>query len=43
MLRMELRTLDGQLAAAEGKAADAATRAHLADARWQIKQALDPK
>jgi len=43
MLRMELRTLDGQLAAAEGKAADAATRAHLAEARWQIKQALDPK
>ena len=43
MLRMELRTLDGQLAAAEGKAADTATRAHLAEARWQIKQALDPK
>jgi hypothetical protein len=43
MLRQELRTLDGQLAAAQGRASDAATRAHLADARWQIRQALEPK
>ena len=43
MLRMELRTLDAQLAAAQGKASDAATRAHLADARWQIERALDPQ
>ena len=43
MLRMEMRTLDGQLAAAQSKAADTATRAHLADARWQIKQMLEPK
>ncbi|MBX7118465.1 MAG: zinc-dependent metalloprotease [Gemmatimonadaceae bacterium] len=43
MLRQELRTLDGQLAAAQAKAADAITRAHLADARFQIKQLLDPK
>lgn len=43
MLRMEMRTLDGQLAAAQSKAADTATRAHIADARWQIKQMLEPK
>ena len=43
MLRMEIRTLDGQLAAAQAKAVDAVTRAHLADARWQIKQMLEPK
>ena len=43
LLRQELRTLDGQLAAAQGKAADTMTRAHLADVRWQIKQVLEPK
>jgi len=43
LLRQELRTLDGQLAAAAGKAADAITRAHIAEARFQIKRALDPK
>jgi hypothetical protein len=43
LLRMELRTLDGQLAAAQGKAADTFTRAHLADARWQIKRLLEPE
>jgi len=43
LLRMELRTLDAALAAAQGKAGDAVTRAHLADARWQIKQLLEPK
>ncbi len=43
MLRMELRTLDAQLAGAQSKAADTPTRAHLAEARWQIKQVLEPK
>jgi len=43
MLRQELRTLDGQLAAAQGRAGDAMTRAHLAEARFQIKQVLEPK
>jgi hypothetical protein len=42
MLRMELRTLDRALAAAESKAGDAATRAHLADSRFQIAKMLDP-
>lgn len=43
MLRMELKTLDGQIAAAQAKAVDAATRAHLAGSRWQIKQIMEPK
>ena len=43
LLRQELRTLDAALAAASAKAADAVTRAHIADARFQIKQALEPK
>jgi len=43
LLRQELRNLDGQLASAQAKAGDAVTRAHLADMRWQIKQALEPK
>jgi hypothetical protein len=43
MLRQELRTLDRQLASAQPRATDAATRAHLADARWQIQQLLEPK
>ena len=43
MLRMELRTLDSQLAAAQRKAGDTNTRAHLADMRWQIDQLLEPK
>ncbi|HRQ79196.1 MAG TPA: zinc-dependent metalloprotease [Gemmatimonadaceae bacterium] len=42
MLRMELRTLDAALAAAASKAGDAATRAHIADARWQINRLLNP-
>jgi folate-dependent tRNA-U54 methylase TrmFO/GidA len=42
LLRQELRTLDAALAAAAGKAADPATRAHIADARWQIDQLLNP-
>ena len=40
MVRLELRTLDGQLAAAQARAADTATRAHIADARWQIEKAM---
>jgi len=43
MLRAELRTLDGQLAAAQSKTADSMTRAHVTDMRWQIKQVLEPK
>jgi hypothetical protein len=43
LLRMEMRTLDAALATAQGKAGDTVTRAHLADARWQIKQMLEPK
>jgi hypothetical protein len=43
LLRQELRTLDGQLAAAAGRAGDTVTRAHIAEARFQIKQLLDPK
>lgn len=42
MLRQEIRLLDSQLAAAASKAGDAATRAHIAEARWQIKQLLEP-
>lgn len=42
MLRAELRALDASLASALGKAGDAATRAHLQDARWQINQLLNP-
>lgn len=42
MLRMELRTLDSALAAAASKAGDAATRAHIQDARWQIDRLLNP-
>ena len=43
LLRQELRVLDSQLAASAGKAANALTRAHIAEARFQIKRALDPK
>lgn len=42
MLRMELRSLDAALAAALPKAGDAATRAHIQDARWQIDRLLNP-
>jgi hypothetical protein len=42
LLRQELRTLDAALAAAASKAGDPATRAHLADARWQIDRLLNP-
>jgi uncharacterized protein DUF4953/uncharacterized protein DUF5117/uncharacterized protein DUF5118 len=43
LLRAELRTLDGQLASAAGKATDAMTRAHIADIRHEIDEALNPK
>lgn len=42
MLRMELRSLDAAVAAAQSRAGDAATRAHLADVRFQIARMLDP-
>jgi hypothetical protein len=42
IFRAELRALDGQLAAAAGRATDRTTRAHLDDARAQIKKILDP-
>ena len=42
-LRGELRALDAQVRAAQGKAGDAATRLHLADVRDQIAKTLDPK
>lgn len=41
--RNELRTLDAELARALPKAGDAITRAHLQDARDQIKDILEPK
>lgn len=43
LLRQELRTLDAQLARAQARAADGYTRAHLADARWQIERLLKPE
>ncbi len=43
LLRAELKTLDGQLAAASGRAADAVTRAHIAYARHAIDEILNPK
>jgi hypothetical protein len=43
IMRMELKTLDAAIAAAQGKAGDAMTRAHLADVRFQIDQTLNPK
>ncbi len=42
IFRAELRSLDGQLAAAAGRTTDRTTRAHLDDARAQIKKILDP-
>jgi hypothetical protein len=42
LFRGELKALDAELRAALRKAADAATRRHLDDARAQIAQALDP-
>jgi hypothetical protein len=42
MLKDEMRTLDGELAAAIGRTSDRVSRAHLSDARDQIKAMLDP-
>ncbi|MFN8669124.1 MAG: zinc-dependent metalloprotease [Gemmatimonadaceae bacterium] len=43
IFRAELRALDAQLAASAGRATDRTTRAHLDDARAQIKKILDPE
>ncbi len=43
LLKNELRELDGRLAAVMGSTADAATKAHLQDARDQIMRTLDPR
>nr|MDQ3071623.1 zinc-dependent metalloprotease [Acidobacteriota bacterium] len=43
LLKGELRTLDAQLRTAASSATDAATRAHLQDARDQIERTLDPR
>ncbi|MBL0890920.1 MAG: zinc-dependent metalloprotease [Gemmatimonadaceae bacterium] len=42
LLKDEMRTLDRELAAAVGRTSDRASRAHLQDARDQIKAMLDP-
>jgi hypothetical protein len=42
LMRSQLLTLDSQLAAAIGRAADKTTRAHLIDARAEIKSILNP-
>jgi hypothetical protein len=41
--RTELRALDASLASARGRAGDRITRAHIEDARDQIKEILEPK
>jgi Met-zincin/Domain of unknown function (DUF5117)/Domain of unknown function (DUF5118) len=43
LIKQELRDLSTAIGAAMPRAADRATRAHLADARDQIAKALDPK
>jgi len=43
LLKDEMRILDRELAAAIPRTGDRATRAHLQDARDQIKEMLDPK
>jgi hypothetical protein len=43
LLRMELKTLDGEIVAAQKKATEPVTRAHLADAHHQIGDILNPK
>jgi hypothetical protein len=42
-VRSELRSLDADLGRALPKATDRITRAHIEDARYQIKEMLDPK
>ena len=43
LLKNELRTLDTRLAAIQGTTSDAATKAHVMDARDQIMRTLDPR
>jgi hypothetical protein len=43
LLKAEMRDLDRELTAAIARTSDRASRAHLQDARDQIKQMLDPK
>ena len=43
VFRAKLQALDRDIAAAQGKAGDAVTRAHLADARNQIDKILNPE
>ena len=43
VFRAELQSLDRDIAAAQGRAGDAVTRAHLADARNQIDKILNPE
>jgi type IV secretory pathway protease TraF len=43
LARQEMKTLDGMLAAAQKKASDAITRAHLDDLRHEIDETLNPK
>ncbi len=43
LLRAELDALDGDVVSAQKRAADAETRAHLADAHHQIQDILNPK
>ncbi len=42
IFRAELKSLDAQLSAAAGRATDRTSRAHIDDARAQIKKILDP-
>jgi hypothetical protein len=42
LLKAEMRDLDRELAAAIGRTSDRATRAHLQDARDEIKAMLEP-
>ena len=43
LFRAELKALDGQLAAAAGRASDAITRAHIGEIRHEIDDILNPK
>ncbi|HUF23033.1 MAG TPA: zinc-dependent metalloprotease [Vicinamibacterales bacterium] len=43
LLKNELRTLDARLSAVQNSTSDAATRAHVRDARDQIERTLDPR
>ena len=43
VFRAELRALDAQLAGAAGRATDRTTRAHIDDARAQVRKILDPE